>query len=112
MIAQGIGVLLILGALYGALEAWPLIAGPSLTLSTPIPYESSPNGLVVVQGVARRTARLTLNGSDLVHDQQGAFSSMLALPRGTSILTLEAQDRFGKRTHLTRTVVVPYLWRP
>ncbi len=107
MAGRLIGILLIIGALYGVMEAWPLIAGPELRLDSPTEGATIPGGILDVSGNATRIARLTLNGLDLVHDQQGDFRTTLALPRGGSILTLEATDRFGKKRTISRSVVVP-----
>lgn len=107
MITQLIGALLLIGAAYGAVEAWPLIVGPSIALSSPSDATVASDGIVEVTGVARRVAALTLDGAPLVYDQTGAFSSTLTFPRGGSILTLEAVDRFGRKMSVTRTIFVP-----
>lgn len=100
-------VLIVLGA-YGTFEAWPLIAGPSLSitsLSSSAPSSSA--NIIEIAGRAKRTAALTLNGSPLLHDQDGYFSSTLTFPHGGSILTFVATDRFGKTATSTRMIFVP-----
>jgi len=81
---------------YGAVEAAPLIAGPSLTIASPIPYETSPDGRITLSGQARHTETLWLNGAPLLIDEDGNFSASLVLPPGGAILALTATDRFGR----------------
>lgn len=98
---------LILIAGYGCIEAWALLAGPSLSVDVPINNASVPGGIVEIKGRAMRAATLTLNGAPLLHDQEGNFSSTLTFPRGGSILTFAAADRFGRSVTATRFIFVP-----
>ena len=95
-------------ALYGLIEAWPLLRGPELSITSPAENASFADGIVTVSGNAVRTVVLTLNGASILHEENGDFSSTLTLPRGSSILTLIATDRFGRRVSATRTVFVPF----
>ena len=101
-----LAVLLMFGV-YGCMEAWPIVAGPSLSITSPRNGTPFPNGVVAVRGTAARAAELTLNGASLLHDQDGDFSSTLTFPRGGSILTFAAVDRFGRIVTATRTIFVP-----
>lgn len=102
-----LGAILFLLISYGAVEAWPLVQGPVLTIASPADNASFPGGIVAVEGRAARSAQLTLNGAPLVHDQEGDFSSTLTFPRGGSILTFVATDRFGRTVATTRNIFVP-----
>ena len=99
-------VLIALGG-YGLLEAWPLLAGPSLSVESPAQNASFPGGIVTIQGRAPRAAELTINGAPALHEEDGSFLSTLTFPQGGSILTFVAADRFGRRVTLTRTIFVP-----
>ncbi|MFA6408120.1 MAG: hypothetical protein WCW36_01410 [Candidatus Paceibacterota bacterium] len=92
---------------YGLIEAWPLLAGPTLTIELPRDNESFPGGIMQVRGQASRIALLTLDGEPVLHDERGVFSPTLTFPRGGSILTFVATDRFGRRITATRTIFVP-----
>ncbi len=94
--------------LYGLVEAWPLMRGPALSITSPVNDGSFHDGIVAVSGRATRASVLTLNGAPILHEESGDFSSILTLPRGSSILTLVAVDRFGRRVTDTRTVFVPF----
>jgi hypothetical protein len=100
----GIALLILIG--YGCIEAWPLLAGPSLTLASPVENASFPDGVVSVRGKVARTTLLTLNDLTLLYDQNGDFSSTLTFPRGGSILTFVATDRFGRSVTETRSIFV------
>ncbi len=93
---------------YGLFEAWSLLAGPTLSVDSPVDNASYPDGIVSVQGVAARAAALSLNGAPLLHDQEGGFSSTLTFPRGGSILTFVAADRFGRTVTETRSIFIPF----
>ena len=102
-----IGVILIILVGYGVIEAWPLVRGPVLTITSPIDGAAIPGGIVTVTGESAHIATLSLNGTPLLHDQNGAFSSTLTFPRGGSILTFVATDRFGRTVIATRNIFVP-----
>lgn len=107
MIKYLIGAVLLIGASYGGIEAWPLLAGPSLFIESPADNATFANGIVSVKGKTVRAATLTFNGATVLHDQDGGFSSTLTFPRGGSILTFVATDRFGRKVTATRSIFVP-----
>jgi hypothetical protein len=101
----GFVLLMIVG--YGVSKAWSLLEGPSLTIVSPLDHESFPSGVVTVTGKASRIAALSLDGASLLHDIDGNFSSTLTFPKGGSILTFVATDRFGRRITTSRSLFVP-----
>lgn len=107
MIKYLIGAVLLVALGYGLFEAWPLLAGPSLAIENPADNATFPGGIVTVRGRTARAALLTLDGAPLSHDQDGTFSSTLTFPRGGSILTFVATDRFGRTVTATRSIFVP-----
>lgn len=102
-----VGSILFIFAGYGLIEAWPLIRGPSLSIVSPHDAAPFPSGIVSVRGTAARAAALMLNGAPLLHEENGDFSSTLTFPRGGSLLTFVATDRFGRSVTATRSVFVP-----
>ncbi len=107
MLRYLIAIVLIILIGYGCVEAWPLLSGPSLSIISPINNSTYTDGIVDVKGKAERAAELTLDGASLLHDQNGDFSSTLTFPRGGSILTFVATDRFGRTVTATRYIFVP-----
>jgi hypothetical protein len=91
---------------YGAIEARPLVMGPSIQLDSPKEGAVSTDGNLTIAGTAYRTKTLILDGAPLLIDQAGHFSRMLTLPSGGAILSLTATDRFGRHATETRNVVV------
>lgn len=100
-------VLLLVGLAYGVFEAWPLLMGPALSVSTPPDGARIPDGIVTITGETKRTASLSINGAQAFFDQRGNFSSTLTFPPGGSILSIAAKDRFGRSVSLTRSIFVP-----
>lgn len=107
MIKYLISAALLVGIAYGLTEAWPLLAGPSLTISSPADHASFPGGIVTVAGKVMRAAKLTLSGTPVPYDQNGVFSSTLTFPGGGSILTFVVTDRFGRSVTKERSIFVP-----
>lgn len=102
-----IALTLTLIAAYGAWEAYPLLAGPALTITSPGNGASYADGVVTVEGRATRATALTLDGNPLLPDREGHYAITLAFPRGGSILRLTATDRFGRTLTRERTIYVP-----
>ncbi len=92
---------------YGATRAWPLVAGPSLSLTSPADHIALSDGNLSIAGRAHHTENLWLNGAPLLIDESGEFSTSLVLPQGNAILSLTATDRFGHEITERRTVFVP-----
>jgi hypothetical protein len=99
-------IVLVLLVGYGLIEARHLIAGPSIVLTIPTNYTTSPDGFVAIKGTAKNTENLMLNGGPLLIDGAGNFADSLLLPKGSDILTFTATDRFGRSTSLTRTIYI------
>ncbi len=100
-----VALLLLFG--YGILEVFPLLSGPRITLTSPTDGESFADGFARIQGVTTHTEDLSLNGTPLLIDEKGRFSTTLVLPHGGAILSLTATDRFGKTENVRRTIFVP-----
>ncbi len=106
------GRYLIAGALalvvvYGIMEAGPLLSGPTLVVDSPKEGAAIEGGVVSIEGHVTHAVTLTLNGNRLLASSDGAFHKKLAFPRGSSILTFTATDRFGRDVTETRTIYVP-----
>jgi hypothetical protein len=100
-----ITILLILTS-YGFQKAWPLITGPALSIDSPIDNVSSATGIVTISGKVARAAILTIDGTPVLHEEDGKFRTILTFPRGGSILTFVATDRFGRMVTSTRSIFV------
>lgn len=52
--------------------------------------------IIQVKGNAKNAVYLSLNGREIFIDKDGSFSEPLALLPGLSVVTINAQDKFGK----------------
>lgn len=57
---------------------------------------SSSSSLVQINGNAKNSIHLSLNGREIFIDKEGNFSETVGLLPGFSIISLEAKDKFGK----------------
>ena len=89
---------------YVFFQARFLIAGPQISVA-----ESASSPLserqVVLEGEAHNIVRITLNGRQIYTDKDGNFKEALVLENGYTIATLQAEDRYGRTTSLTKTFV-------
>lgn len=94
-------ILLLLAALlivgYGAFEARRLIAGPEISILSPLDGSSTSTNMVLISGIAQNISFLTINDSPAFTDEAGHFSETLSPPPGYAIFTVAATDRFGRR---------------
>jgi hypothetical protein len=61
--------------------------------------------VVPIRGTAQNIVKLTLNGREITTDKEGVFSEEIVLESGYTVMTLEAFDRFGRETEVTREFV-------
>jgi hypothetical protein len=90
--------LLVLIVGYAGLEARALVEGPSISLTSPIDGASASAAPIEVSGTATRIESISLNGRPIFVDADGNFSEQLLLPPGYTILSVRAEDRFGRMT--------------
>ena len=103
----GIGILVSLIVWYVHFQARNLIEGPLITLEDThgvLHHEKT----IPLVGKTHNIVKLTLNGKEIHTNEEGAFTQTLVLEDGYTIMTLHAQDRFGRTTSLTRE----YVYRP
>ncbi len=91
-----IGVIALL--LYAYFQARDFLAGPQLVILSPengiTVASTSPE--IIVRGHAEHISFLTVNGLQIFTDEKGGFTRKLLLPAGYTIITIEAQDKFGR----------------
>ena len=68
---------------------------------TPVQHDRT----VTLTGNTHNIVKLTLNGMEIHTNEQGAFTRILLLENGYTIMTLQAQDRFGRETSVVREYV-------
>lgn len=94
-----VGLLLIL--LYAFFNARLLIEGPKIIIHSPENGLSFESPFIEIRGEAHNTAFITMNGHPIFVNENSEFKEKLLLPSGTSIIKLEARDRFERTTETT-----------
>lgn len=88
-------ILVILG--YGGFKAKDLAQGPKLEITSPFDGQAFRDGLVSITGTASNVSFLTLNGGKIFTDESGKYSEKILLSNGYNKITVEAEDRFGRK---------------
>lgn len=96
------GICLFVG--YVLFQARFIIEGPQITLTSNNPVVNQ-GRVVTLAGQARNITRMTLNGRQIYTDKYGNFKEALVLENGYTIMTLQAEDRYGRTTTLSRSFV-------
>lgn len=104
---SGLAIGLLLVFAYTLFQARFLISGPQILLT------SSPNlrqntQQVSLSGKTYNISRLWLNDRPIYTDAKGNFKETLVLENGYTIATLRAEDRYGRKT----TVTKPFVYIP
>jgi len=70
-----------------------LIKGVQITAHV---ERDSSSPLLQIKGNAEHATKLSLNGREIFIDKDGSFSESVALLPGLGVVTLDAEDKFGK----------------
>jgi hypothetical protein len=63
------------------------------------------SSIAEIKGNAKNATHISLNGREIFIDKEGSFTEPIALLPGFSVMTLEAQDKFGNRAEKKFEVV-------
>lgn len=89
---------------YIQFQARNLIAGPQISVNAPLGTVQH-NQIIPVRGYAENITKITLNGATIHTDESGYFNTLLTLPPGYTIMTIHAEDRYGRETSYTQSLV-------
>jgi hypothetical protein len=101
--AVGIVALCVCVVAYVLFQARHLITGPIISLAEDVPASTATSS-IVVRGTAENIVAITLNGRSIYTTDTGYFEEVVILPRGYTIVTIEAVDRYGTVTRVERGV--------
>ncbi len=90
---------------YGIFRAYPLIAGPSITLYNPHNGDFVASSTFEVSGLVKRSASITLQGRPITVDTDGHFKETLVAQFPYTILVIEATDAYGASVTKTLRVI-------
>lgn len=91
--------------LYLGLGVGKMVAPPALEVKLP-------ESLVIreheieVRGLADPTAHVTINGGEVVKDEDGYFYERIGLGSGINVIEVSAKSKYGKVTTVTKRVIV------
>lgn len=92
-------------ALYTLFEARGLIAGPILSVSSPLNGEIVYEPIVHISGNTNSITELTLNGKAIAVHENGYFSNAVVLKDGYNEIVLTAKDRFSREVSETLQIM-------
>ncbi len=105
-IAGGVVVVLLVVS-YFSFQISKLLRPPTLSLSSPAAAAIFYSSEVVLEGqVSDSESRLTMNGKTLLSDAAGHFREVLSLPAGVHTIEVQAENKFGKISSVSRTISV------
>jgi hypothetical protein len=105
LIVAGISLLALIIVGYISWQVHILTASPKLTLTNPADNINVTADSLYVEGFTDAGASMYINDIEVGVDQGGTFKEQISLQQGVNILRLRAQNKLGKKTELSRTVV-------
>ena len=100
-----LGALVVVALGYGLFRAYPLVAGPSITIYNPKDGDYVASTTFEVSGQVKRATVITLQGKPITIDTEGHFRELLVAQKPYTILVLVATDQYGatvsKAIHVT-----------
>lgn len=103
--AGAVGLIALVILSYTYYKTKDLIEGPSITVFSPENGAEVSAPVIAVTGTTKNIAKITLNGHPISVDETGAFYEETAIPEGYTILSVEGEDRFGKKKEVTLSLV-------
>lgn len=85
-----------------------ILQPPKLTVFTPADGYISSKLMALVQGETEKEVRLTVNGKDIMPNNNGRFEIPVDLSNGVNTITISAIKKHGKITTVTRHVIVKF----
>lgn len=102
--ASVITVFVLLAITFVIFQARYLIIGPQIVIID-APEGPQNERQVFIAGKAENISHLWLNGRQIYTDIQGNFREGVVLENGYSIITLRAEDRYGRVSEVSRGIV-------
>jgi len=90
---------------YLGFQVKQIVNPPLLELFAPIDGVIAKTQTVAVKGKTDKEVKVTINGKEVTHDEQGGFEEPITLTQGVNTIIISATSKHGKSTTLTRYVV-------
>ncbi|NQV93192.1 hypothetical protein HQ403_01705 [Candidatus Kaiserbacteria bacterium] len=75
-----------------------LVTGPVISISEPKDGVVVTSSRTEVYGTTKNISSISLNDREIFIDESGAFKEKLLLSPGYNIITVRAEDKFGRKT--------------
>lgn len=102
--AYFLGVLILISLVYGGFRAYPLIAGPTVTIYNPHDGDTVASTTFELSGQVSRVKEITVQGRSIPIGTDGNFAEILIAQLPYSIIVITATDFYGKT--VTKTLRV------
>jgi hypothetical protein len=99
------GTLLIIAILYGGWRAYPLIAGPHITINSPSDGETVSSTTFQISGRVSRVKNIEIQGRPIPIDKDGNFTEILVAQAPYTNIIIYATDFYDKTVLKTLRVV-------
>jgi len=89
-----------------------IIRPPSLNIYSPNEGYVATEPNILIQGEVTSESSLTINGQNIMINEQGHFASTIDLSKGVNTITMTATKKHGKSTSLVRHVIYQEKYQP
>ena len=96
--------LIIIGYTY--LKTKDYIAGPQVTIISPLNGSSVSNPLVEIVGITKNISSISLNDRPIFIDEKGSFKEKLLLYPGYNIMSIKAEDRYKRKVEKKLEIIL------
>ena len=105
-IGGGLGLILFLFIVgYAYYRSRDLVRGPQITVTSPHDNDTVSTALLEISGNMKNSTGETLDDRKIFLDTAGNFKEKLLLEEGYNIISLKAEDRFGRKVEKRLSLV-------
>lgn len=102
-----LAVFLVIASLgYFSWQLRSVSAAPRLEILEPKTDETLGARSILLRGSTEPDSKVSLNSQEILVDEKGNFQEVVNLSEGENLLKLRSENKFGKSTELSRTVMV------
>ena len=83
---------------YSYYQTKNIILGPVITVISPQNGSTLAESVITIKGNTKNISHITLNDRQIFVDEGGSFDEKLLLSPGYNIITIRAEDKFGRTT--------------
>jgi len=100
------GLFLLLFVIYALWQIQGILQPPRLFVYSPPEGFVTASMNIIVEGKTNKENRVSVNGEDLMVNNEGHFSGRIDLSKGINTINIIASKKHGKTTSITRNIIV------